>query len=98
MAIGLILVNRILSEFGQLVVAGYGAGSKVDMLVALPILGLASAAMTVIGMFAGANRSDLVRSTAIYIYKFMPREPKKRHRWCQGCRGQLPTQRARIHW
>ncbi len=70
MAIGMMLVNRVLAEFGQLEVAGYGAGSKIDMIVALPVLGLASAAMTVIGMFAGANRPDLVRSTAIYTYKW----------------------------
>ncbi|MCU0665452.1 MAG: MATE family efflux transporter, partial [Myxococcota bacterium] len=56
------LVNRLLAEYGQDAVAGYGAGSKVDMLVALPVIGLASAAVSIIGMFAGAGRVDLVRA------------------------------------
>ena len=70
MAAGLILTNRVLTEFGQLAVAGFGAGSKIDMIVALPVMGLASAAMTIVGMFAGAGRSDLVRLITIYIYKW----------------------------
>ena len=69
MAAGMVLNNRLLSGFGQLSVAGYGAGSRVDLLVALPILGLAGGAMSVIGMFAGAGRIDLVRSTVRYAYR-----------------------------
>lgn len=70
MALGMMLINRVLAEFGQLAVAGFGAGSKVDMIVALPVLGLTSAAMTVVGMFAGANRSDLIRLVTVYTYKW----------------------------
>jgi len=68
-ALGMGLTNRVLAEFGQIAVAGYGAGSKVDMIVVLPVLGLASASVTVVGMFAGAGRSDLVRSTAVYTFR-----------------------------
>ena len=39
------------------------------MVVVLPVLGLASASMTVVGMFAGAGRADLVRSTARYTLR-----------------------------
>jgi Na+-driven multidrug efflux pump len=40
------------------------------MIVVLPIFGLSGAAVTVVGMFAGAGRSDLVRSTALYTYRW----------------------------
>jgi len=69
MSVGMALTNRVLSVFGHEAVAGYGAAHKVDLLVALPVLGLAGASMTVIGMFAGAGRSDLVRATALYVYR-----------------------------
>jgi len=70
-ALGTALINRLLAHFDQTAVAGYGAGSKIDLIVALPIIGLASAAVSVVGMFAGAKRADLVRSTALYTYKWV---------------------------
>ena len=70
MAAGLALNNRVISHFGQVAVAAYGAASKVDMTVAMPIMGLAGASVAVIGMFAGAGRPDLVRSVARYTYRW----------------------------
>ncbi len=70
MAGAMILGNKLLAGFGQLTVAGYGAGTRVDMIVSMPILGLASGSIAVIGMFAGARRADLVRSTALYTYRW----------------------------
>ncbi len=70
MSIGAIALNRILSEFGEVTVAAYGAANKVDMIVAMPIFGLAGATVTVVGMFAGAKRPDLIRSTALYAYRW----------------------------
>jgi putative MATE family efflux protein len=70
MSFAMILGNRLLAHFGQLTVAGFGAGTRVDMIVSMPILGLASGSIAVIGMFAGARRADLVRSTALYTYRW----------------------------
>jgi putative MATE family efflux protein len=70
MSVGGLLFNRLLARFGEIAVAAYGAASKIDMIVALPILGLAGAAVSVVGMFAGAGRIDLVRSTALYTYRW----------------------------
>jgi Na+-driven multidrug efflux pump len=70
MSVGTILYNLLLSDFGSVSVAAYGAASKVDMIVVLPIFGLAGAAVTVVGMFAGAGRVDLVRSTSLYTYRW----------------------------
>lgn len=70
MSAGTMLYNRLLSDFGSVAVAAYGAASKVDMIVILPVFGLSGAAVTVVGMFAGAGRSDLVRSIALYTYRW----------------------------
>ncbi len=71
MAMGMAANNRVLAQFGESTVAGYGAATRVDMLVAMPIFGLASAAVAVLGMFVGARRGDLVRSTALYVYRWV---------------------------
>ncbi len=70
MSAGTMLFNLLLADFGSVAVAAYGAASKVDMLVVLPIVGPSGAAVTVVGMFAGAGRRDLVRSTALYTYRW----------------------------
>ena len=70
MSVGSMLYNLLLADFGAVAVAAYGAASKVDMIVVLPIVGLSGAAVTVVGMFAGAGRPDLVRSTALYTYRW----------------------------
>lgn len=70
MSVGTMLYNLLLADFGAVAVAAYGAASKVDMIVVLPIFGLSGAAVTVVGMFAGAGRPDLVRSTALYTYRW----------------------------
>jgi putative MATE family efflux protein len=71
MAAGMAANNRVLAHFGEATVAGYGAATRVDMFVAMPIFGLAGGAVAVIGMFAGAGRGDLVRSTALYVYRWV---------------------------
>lgn len=70
MSVGTMLYNLILADFGAVAVAAFGAASKIDMIVVLPIFGLSGAAVTVVGMFAGAGRGDLVRSTALYTYRW----------------------------
>lgn len=71
MAVGMAANNRVLAHFGESTVAGYGAATRVDMMVAMPIFGLAGGAVAVLGMFAGAGRGDLVRSTALYVYRWV---------------------------
>ncbi len=68
-SVGMGLFNRVVAEFGDIAVAGFGAGTKVDMVVVLPIMGLASASVTMIGMFKGAGRTDLLRATALHTYR-----------------------------
>jgi len=71
MAMGMAANNRVLAHFGESTVAGYGAATRVDMIVSMPIFGLAGGAVAVLGMFAGAGRVDLIRSTALYVYRWV---------------------------
>ena len=70
MAVGSMLLNSIVARFGDTALAGYGAAARVDQMVAMPLLGLASAAVAVVGMFAGAARPDLIRQVALYVYRW----------------------------
>jgi Na+-driven multidrug efflux pump len=45
-------------------------GVRVDMIVSMPVLGLAAGAATVVGMFAGAARPDLVRVCTSYLLRW----------------------------
>ena len=68
MSLSAMLMNRVVVHFGDAALAGTGAATRLDALVAMPVLGLASGATAVIAMFAGAGRVDLVRKTTLYTY------------------------------
>ena len=48
------------------VIAGFTAASRLENLIMIPIIALSSSLVTMIGMFYGANRHDLIRSTINY--------------------------------
>lgn len=70
MAVGAALINRAVAAYGETGLAAIGAAGRIDHVVGMPLLGLASGAVTVVGMFAGAGRVDLVRSTAAYVLRW----------------------------
>lgn len=70
MSLGSVLLNRVVVSFGDGALAGYGAAARVDAVVVLPILGLSAGAVAIVGMFAGAGRVDLVRSTTSYVFRW----------------------------
>ena len=51
MAFGQLVFNRILVYFSTDSVAAYQVGGRVEMLIFLPIMGIASALTTMVGMF-----------------------------------------------
>ncbi|MDZ7822489.1 MAG: MATE family efflux transporter [Candidatus Marinimicrobia bacterium] len=67
---GQMLYNRIVVFFGSDAVAGVGVGMRLDQLFFLPILAVASSLVTLIGMFYGAKRVDLMRSTYLYVIRW----------------------------
>ena len=66
MALGQLIYNRMLATFSTDAVAAYQVGGRIDMVVFLPIFGIASALTTMVGMFFGANEIDKIR----YITKY----------------------------
>jgi Na+-driven multidrug efflux pump len=70
MALGALFMNRAVASFGDEALAGFGIGSRINTIVGMPILGLASGTVAVIGMFAGAGRVDLIRQTASYVFRW----------------------------
>ncbi len=66
MSVGGMFYNRIVSAFGAHAVAGLGIGGRMDALFFLPVFALATSQVTLVGMFVGANRVDLIRSTVKY--------------------------------
>jgi len=69
-SVAVALINRVIATFGEAGLAGAGAGMRIDSIVGMPVIGLAMGAITVVGMFAGAGRTDLVRSTAAYVLRW----------------------------
>ena len=70
MSLGQMLYNRIIVLFGSDAVAAVGIGMRLDQLFFMPIMGLASSLVTLIGMLYGAKRFDLLRSTWMYAVRW----------------------------
>jgi putative MATE family efflux protein len=69
MSIGGMCFHRILSIYGSHAVAAYGLGGRVDMLMILPFVGISTALLSLVGMYYGASRGDLVNRIASYAIK-----------------------------
>lgn len=65
-AFGFLALNRAVAAFGDGALAAFGVGARIDQVAVMPIVGLAGGSVTVIGMFAGAGRVDLVRRMSWY--------------------------------
>ena len=67
MSFGQGVFNYILVDgYGPDAVAAYTISGRLDMLMFLPIMGIATGLVTTVGMFTGAKRMDKVRSIIIY--------------------------------
>jgi len=66
MAFGGAVFNRILVSFSEDAVAAYQVGVRLDHVVLLPMIAISASLVTLVGMFHGARRPDLVRNTLHY--------------------------------
>lgn len=66
MAVGGAVFNRILVEYSEQTVAAFQVGSRIDHIFLLPVIAVAAGLMTLVGMFHGAKRGDLVRGIIGY--------------------------------
>jgi putative MATE family efflux protein len=69
MSTGSMVFNWLLSTFGSEAVAGYGIAGRIDQIYFMPNFALATSLVTLTGMFYGAQRLDLVRSTWYYALR-----------------------------
>ena len=61
MAGGAMLFNFILISYGPEVVAGFQVAGRMDQIFFLPAMAIAGSLVTLVGMFLGAQRIDLIR-------------------------------------
>jgi putative MATE family efflux protein len=66
MAFGQLVFNRILVRFSTDAVAAYQVGGRMEMVIFLPIMAIASALTTLVGMFFGAKEIEKIKFIAKY--------------------------------
>jgi putative MATE family efflux protein len=66
LALGAAVFNRILVGYSESTVAAYQVGSRVDHVFMLPVIAMSISLVTLVGMFHGAKRGDLVRGVVSY--------------------------------
>ena len=66
MAFGQLVFNRILVRFSMDAVAAYQVGGRMEMVIFLPIMAIASALTTLVGMFFGAKEIEKIKFIAKY--------------------------------
>ncbi len=65
----IIFINRLMAIFGTEFVAAFGLVARLDSLAILPTVAISMAALTLVGMFFGAKRYDLLKMTVFYSIK-----------------------------
>lgn len=66
MTVGIFIINAFLKEFGTVVMAVYGVGTRIEQFVLLPTIGLSIAASAIIAQNNGAKNYARVRATYFY--------------------------------
>ncbi len=60
------IFNTILVSYSEKAVAAYQIGMRLDHIFFLPTMSIANALLTLVGMYYGAKRADLIKSIVIY--------------------------------
>jgi len=64
-----IFINRFMSHYGTNYVASFGIVVRLESLATMPVMALSMALVTIVGMFYGAKRSDLLKDIIHYSIK-----------------------------
>jgi putative MATE family efflux protein len=64
MSVYIIFLNKIMIHFGVEYVAAFGIVSRLESVAVMPVVAISLSTMTLVGMFFGAKRYDLVRNIA----------------------------------
>jgi len=69
LSIYVIFLNRFMAYFGTNYVAAFGIAVRLESVALLPVIGFSIALLTLVGMFTGVKRLDLVRGISWYAIK-----------------------------
>jgi putative MATE family efflux protein len=69
LSIYVMFLNRFMAHFGTDYVASFGLATRLESFVSLPIFALSISLLTLVGMFYGAKKLDLLRSITWYGLK-----------------------------
>jgi len=69
MSVYVMFLNRFMAHFGTDYVASFGLATRLESFVSLPIFALSISLLTLVGMFYGAKRYDLVKAISWYGIK-----------------------------
>ncbi|MFC1454858.1 MATE family efflux transporter [Candidatus Undinarchaeota archaeon] len=69
MSVYIMFVNRFMASFGTNYVASFGLAFRLESLAVMPIMAIAMALMTLVGMFYGAKRYELLKGIIKYSIK-----------------------------
>jgi putative MATE family efflux protein len=69
LSIYVMFLNRFMAHFGTDYVASFGLATRLESFVSLPIFALSISLLTLVGMFYGAKKPDLLRSITWYGLK-----------------------------
>ena len=64
-----IFLNKFMAHFGTNYIAAFGLASQLESIAVIPIVAFSSAILTLIGMFYGAKKHNLLRDTSVYGLK-----------------------------
>jgi putative MATE family efflux protein len=69
-ALGFFVTTYYLNRFGEVAVAAFGVGTRIEQIALLPAIGLGSAIVSIVGQNNGARRFDRVRETVRLCVKY----------------------------
>ncbi len=67
LSFGIVFTNYFVSRFGQTAVAGFGLASRLETFYTMIVIGMSSALLTLVSMYIGAKRNDLVNFLLKYV-------------------------------
>ena len=69
MSVYIMFINRFMAHFGVEYVAAFGIASRLESVATMPIVALSMATLTLVGMFYGARRPELIKNISYYGLK-----------------------------
>ena len=71
MSLSLFFLNGIVSPYGRDALAAFGLGFRVESVVFLPMIGMASAFVSAVGYFKGSGQQEKIRHIHRYSMRFL---------------------------